>query len=817
MDQLFQDIRFASRLLRRAPASAAAAVLALALGIGATTAIFSVLDRVVLRPLPYAEPDRLTMVWDTNSGKGLTHERLSPVTFLDYRALEHVFEDAAGWWYPQVNLTETGQDPIRVNAIEASGNFFNVIGVQPILGGGFPPSTFFSRDRIAVISHRVWRERFDSDPAIVGRHVRLSDAPYTIVGVMPPGFNYPGATDVWQRLQWDFSQHSRGAHFVESLFRLKPGVTVAKANAELRAVTERLGRQYAATNGNWHAHAVPLAHEVEGFFRPALFVLFGAAAFLLLIACTNVASLLLARATAREREVAVRAAIGASRGRLVRQFLTESILLAAIGTVLGVALAIASVRALMAASSVRLPRLDAISAVHPVSVDSRILVFAAAVAAITALTFGVVPALLMARGDMQRPLKESGRGSDAAGARHRVRSGLVVAEVGLAVMLLVGTTLLARGFQRLVEQDPGFRPRHVMTVNLELPFRYGDFKKIADFYSQLLTSVRAQPGIDSAGLANFLPLDAAWRLPFFIDGRPRPAAADAPQAQHQSIDEDYFKVIGVPLVKGRFFDAHDTADSTGVVIVNEALARRQWPNEDPIGQRIAISTRYIGPLGTVLMPPATKYQIVGVVANVRNASLVQASEPAIYFTYRQFSFRGFNVVVHGHGDSAALLSVVRDSLKRLDPNLPLSQARALDQVIAEATDRPRALMLLMAVFATLALGLAALGIYSVLSYTINQRRQELSVRMALGAQPRDLLWLVVRQGLTLTVAGGALGAAGAFALGRTLSSLLYGVSAGDLGAFGAALLVAFVTAFVACWLPARRAAALDPLQGLRAG
>jgi predicted permease len=810
MDTLLQDVRFGWRLLRRTPGFTVSAVLALALGVGATTAIFTVLDRVVLRPLPYPDPDRLAMVWDTNGAKSLTHERLSPVTFLDYRALNQVFDDGAGWWYPQVNLTEAGRDPLRVNAIEASGNFFAIVGVQPMMGAGFPADAFYSRDTIAVISHRLWRERFGGDPGIIGKPISLSDAVYRVAGVMPAGFNYPNDTDVWQRLQWDFAQHSRGAHFVESLFRLKRDFGVEQANGELRALTARLGGEFAATNKDWSARAVPLAHEVQGYFRPALFALFGAAAFLLLITCTNVASLLLARATAREREVAVRAAIGASRGRLVRQFLTEAVILAAFGTTIGVALALVAVRALVAASPMPVPGMDG-----AVGIDPRVLGFAVAVAVLTAIAFGVVPAMLMARGDMQRPLKESGRSADGGGARRRARSLLVVAEVGLAVMLLVGAALLGRSFQRLVQQDPGFRPANVVTVNLDLPFSYRDFAKISDFYARLLAAVRARPGVTGAGLANFLPLDAAWRLNFLVDGRPRPAAAEAPIAQNQSVDEDYFKVIGVPLVKGRFFDDHDTVDAQGVVIINEALARREWPNDDPIGQRVTTSVRFIGPMGAVLMPPATKYQVIGVVADVRNASLSQPAEPAMYFTYRQFSFRGFNLAVRGKGDAAALVGAVRAAVLELDPKLPLSPAKTLDRVIADATDRPRALLLLMAVFAAIALGLAALGVYSVLSYAVNQRQQELSVRMALGAQPRDVLWLVVRQGLTLTLVGGLLGGAGAFALGRTLSSLLYGVSAGDVTAFSAAIALALVTALVACWLPARRAASLNPLEGLR--
>jgi putative ABC transport system permease protein len=807
MEALVQDIRFGIRLLRRSPAFTVAATLALGLGVGAITAIFTVLDRVVLRPLPYSEPDRLTMVWETNDGKGLTHEQLSPVNFGDYRGLAQVFDDAAAWWYPQVNLTETGREPMRVGAVEASANFFAVVGVQPVLGAGFPATPLYSRDRIAVISHRLWRQRFGAEHDIIGRPIVLSGSPYTVVGVMPDGFQFPHDTDVWQRLTWDLAQHSRGAHFMESLFRVKRGTTLDAANAELRALTLRLGREHAATNGDWGARAVPLANEVVGFFRPALFALLGAAAFLLVITCTNVASLLLARATVRAREVAVRAAIGASRGRLVRQFLTEGLLLACIGTTLGVAIAYASVLTLVAASPIRLPRMVG------VGIDAKVLVLACGLAALTSLAFGVVPVLLMARGDIQRPLREWGRGVHG-GRAGKARSALVVAEVGLAVMLLVGAALLARGFERLVRQDPGFAPEHVITVNLELPYSYADFKRMASFYDQLLGSIRAQPGVTGAGLANFLPLDAAWRLPFIVDSRTRPADADAPQAQHQSVDDDYFKVLGVPLVKGRFFDAHDTSDAPGVVLINEALARREWPNADPVGQRITTAVRFIGPMGAVLMPADTKYQIVGVVANLKNASLVRPSEPAIYFTFRQFSFRGFNLVIKGQGDAASLVADVRSSVQRLDPNLPLSPARTLDRVIGDATDRPRALMFLMGVFAAIALGLAALGIYSVLSFSVSLRRQELSVRMALGAQPRDILWLVVGQGLRLAVVGGAVGGAGAIVLGRTLSSLLYGVSPGDLAAFVVALALALSTAIVACWLPARRAAALDPLQGL---
>ena len=809
LERFLQDLRFGWRLLRRTPGFTVAAVLTLGLGTGVTTAVFSILDQVVLRPLPYAEPDRLTMLWETNGARSLLHERLSPVNFGDYRALTQVFDAASAWWYPQINLTEPGREPLRLRAVEASANFFQVIGVQPALGAGFPAEPLYDRDPVVVISHRLWRDRFGSDPSIVGSSIALSGVGHTVAGVMPQGFSFPGDTDVWQRLTWDMAQHSRGAHFMESLARLKRGTTLEAANAELAALTTRLGGEFKATNGDWSARAVPLAHEVAGFFRPALFALFGAAGFLLLLTCTNVASLLLARGTVRAREVAVRAAIGASRSRLVQQFLTESGILALLGTATGLAIAVGGVRLLAVFSPIEVPRLAA------AAVDQRVLGFAALIAGATAIACGVVPALMMARADVQTPLKEAGRGADGGRAR-RARSMLVAGEIGLAVMLLVGAALVARGFTRLVAEDPGFRLTNAVAVNVELPSTYKDFAAITDFYGRVIDRVRAHPGITASGATNFLPFEQAWRMRFVVNGRPRPVPGEEPLAQHQTVDEQYFQAVGVPLLKGRFFTDRDVARAPGVVLVNRALADREWPGEDPLGRSISITVGAVGPMGRVLMPPGTPYEVIGIVGNVKNGALAEPVEPALYFTHRQFPFTGMHIVVQGTLDRRSAVGAVRDAIREADPNLPTAEARSLQDVLSTQTERPRSLFMLMSVFATVALVLAAVGVYSVLSYAVTQRRIELSIRMALGARPADVVWLVVRQGLVLCAIGLFLGVAASLALGRTLSTFLNGISSADPAAFSAAAIVAIVVTVVACILPARRAVAADVSAGLRA-
>jgi predicted permease len=809
MDTLISDVRFAVRSLLRSPSFTITAVLALGLGIGSTAGVFSLLEAVVLRPLPFfREPSRLVAIWDTNREKGLAHEPISPVTFHDYRGLTTVFEDAAAWWRPQLNLADQTGDPIRVSAVEASENLFKVLGVQPALGRTFTiHPDLFGPEQEAVISHRLWQTRFGGDASVIGRVIRLNGFSYTVVGIMPPGFGYPGETDLWQQLQWNLHNHSRGAHFIESVARLKPGVTVERANRELAALSVELGRQFRATNAGWTPKAIELGRETAGVFRPGLFALFGASALLLLIACINVANLLLARASSRRREVALRSAIGASRRDLVRLFLTESVVLAVAGAMVGLVVAVLSVKALVIGSPVRIPRADAIG------IDAPVLVFATVVAAITALTFGLFPALVMSRAELHDALKDGTRGSGAQG--RAMRSALVVVEVALAVMLLAGAGLLVRSVTGMLRVNTGVDPAFVITANMQLPdAAYREWERVERFYASLVRGLSERSGIVAAGTTTFLPLDPGWRLPYLPVGSGPVPAGDEPTAQVHSADAGYFAAIRAPILRGRTFDSHDDAASLPVVIVNEALARRLWPNDDPIGKRIATTIRQIGPLARRIVP-GDEHQVVGVVRDIRNTSLRDEPEPAIYFPTSQFPARKINLVVRGRGDVAQLTAIIQEEVRRLDPTLPLGDVKPMSRVLAAVVDPPRFVMMLMSAFAVLALTLAAVGIYGMLSYAVSHRRREFGIRLALGARPSGVVGLILREGLTLVLAGCAIGVAAMFVAGRSLSGFLFQVKPWDAVTLGSVLAVVIGVATLACLVPGRRASAEDPAGALR--
>src|SRR4051812_35997987 len=802
------DVRFALRQLRRAPAFAAVAIATLGLGAGAATAIFSVIDTVLLRPLPFREPHQLVAIWEGNAVKALPKERLSPVNFMDYRGVQSSFADAAAWWRPEVNLTRPDSEPVRVSAIEVSGNLFDLLGVSPQLGPGFPQhGPFYSRDPLAVISNRLWHQRYAADPGIVGRRLDSKDGNYIIVGVMPAGFDFPADVDLWLRLTWDLTQHSRGAHFMEAVGRLKPGVTAEQASRELASVSARLAAANAATNRDWMARAVPLLDDMLGYYRPALFVLLGAVGLLLVTACLNVASLLLARATVRAREMAVRAALGASRMRLVRQVLIESLVLAAAGTVAGGLSALGLLRIAIAALPASVPRLA------QTTIDLRLLAFALAVVAGTAILFGVVPALVLSRTQASEALKDGTRTATSARGR-RWNRVLVVVEVALACTVLVASALLVRSVSRMIHAPTGVSSHGVVTGTLQLSSSgYPTWPNVDQFYASLLDAVRRQPGVESAGAATALPLDAGWRLPFDVDGRPAAREDERPIAQHVAITSGYFEALRAQLIAGRWLTDRDTASAEPVIVVNQTFARRAFPGEEAVGRRIVSTARYIGPLGRNLLE-AGPFRIVGVVADIHQAPLDQPDEPVIYHSARQFPFRAMTLVARG-GDEASVIAALRSGLRALDPSLPLSNVRTMDDRLLARTAAPRLLMFVLVAFAILTVTLAVIGVYGLLACLVNERRRELAIRLALGAQPVALARLVTTQGLGFWMGGFLLGLVPAHLAGGWLRGVLFETRRSDVGGMGRGSGFLLAAAAVACLAPARRAARVARSEGLK--
>jgi putative ABC transport system permease protein len=814
----------AVRHLRRTPTFAAVTVLVLGVGMGAATTVFTIVDAVVLRPLPFRDPDALVTLWDTNPGKAVTHDPISPVNFMDYRALP-VFSDAAAWWRPAVNLVDPGQDPVRVRTIEVSGNLFELLGVGPQVGPGFPAGgPLFSQERIAVISDRLWRTRYHGDPGLVGKSLLFNGAAYTVAGVMPPGFHYPGDVDVWWRLQWDMTQHSRAAHFMESVLRLAPGTTVAEARRASETLGQRLEGEFVDSNRGWVPRLVPLLDESLGYYRPALAVLLGAVALLLAIAVLNVASLLLTRALARAREMAVRVALGASSRHLMSQLLAESAVLSAAGALLGVALTAAALPVLRAVLPVSIPRLD------QAAVDGRVLAAALAVVVVTTLVFGVVPALWVLCRPAAGDLRQGDRGS-SRGAR-RLYSVLVAGEVALAGALLVASALLVRTVHELVRTPTGVDADQVLTVPVQLtataigatastPVREY-WTKIADTHTRLLDAVRSMPGVERAGGANFLPFGVGWRNPFAVEGQERPARQeDLPQAQLHTITEGYLEAMGVRVVDGRPFEPHDGVDARPVAIVNETLARRYLGGGRAVGRRLRLWATGIGPLGRNLMArgplghDGMVFEIVGVTADVANGPIGQPVEPALYFSGRQFPFGELFVAVKASSPAVARTAVA-GALRAVTPTEPMGLARTWADRFAGLSAEARVLMAVLVVFGGLAAVLAALGVYGLFSWSIDARTRELAIRMSLGARPAAVGGAVMRQA-ALLVAAGLLTALVVVRLAdAVLARVLYGVTAGDAAALVTASLVLGVAALGAVAPAARRAMRVDPAVGLRA-
>ena len=816
METLFQDLRYAFRMLLKRPGFTAVAVLALALGIGANSAIFSVVNGVVLRRLPYKDPDRLMMVWSRRpllqALAGSQEFPVSAADFTDWRDQNQVFEQIAAFHSQPFNITGAGE-PEFLGGVRASANLFSLLGVEAKLG-----RTFLAEEdqpgagRVVLISHGLWERRFGSDPQIIGQKLTLNDEPYTAVGVMPRGFQFPRKgempagyqfprqADLYTPLAWTPDQiGNRGRNFLAVIARLKPEVRVAQASADMDAIAQRLKQQYPQFNSNKEAFIVPLHQQVVGRVRTALLVLLGAVGFVLVIACANVANLLLARAASRQKEIAIRTALGASRSRVVRQLLTESVLLSLAGGTLGLLLSMWGVDLLLAISPANLPRVDAIS------VDGRVLGFTLAVSLLTGIIFGLVPAVQASKPDVNEALKEGGRASSVG--HNRFRSVLVVSEVALSLVLLIGAGLMIRSFVHLLNSSPGLNPENVLTLDVGLPrTKYSAPQQVA-FFQQVIERLRSLPGVQSAGAVYPLPLSGAEEgMGFGIEGRAALAPGEVYNAGPRWVSPDYFNVMGIPLLRGRELTERDGSDTPRVLVINEAMAARYFPDEDPIGKRVAFDQVNNAP---------NWREIVGVIGDVKHSALDSDPKPEMYFPFPQFPIFFMTFVVRTSGDPLNLVAAARSEVLAVEKNQPISNVHTMEELLSNSIAQRRFNMLLLSIFAGVALLLATVGIYGVMSYSVAQRTHELGVRMALGAQTSHVLALVVKQGMTLALAGVGIGLAAAFALTRILASLLYGVSATDPLTFSVIALLLASVALLACYLPARRATKVDPIVALR--
>ena len=810
MKNLSQDLRYAVRALRRSPAFTAVALATLALGIGANTAIFSVVNAVLLEPLPFPDSGRLVAFYQTLPARGVTTAGVSFPNYSDFASRSRSFEQLGAIRMHDYTLTGNGEPSLVVGGT-VTGNVFAMLRTRPLLGRGLAASDEApDAPPVAVLSERLWRERFGGDPAAVGRTVRLDERVFTIVGVMPAAFHSPPdkpPAELWASLVQDpvFGdlRQKRGGHYLTVVGRLRPDVSIGAAEAELATIAGGLARQYPKENQNWGVRLLPLAESLVAGVRTALWVLLGAVSLVFLIACVNVANLMLVRSSGRSRELAVRTALGAGRGRIARQLLTEALVLGLTGGALGVALALAGMKALRAWLPADLPRAS------EVAIDARVLFFSLLASLAATLVFGVGPALAAGRANLSAALREGSAGTGESGKRRRLRSLLIAGETAFSFVLLVGAALLIRSFLRLQEVPLGFRPDGVLTAGMSLPrAQYAKPEQWRGFYGSLVERLRSEPGVESAAAALPLPLaGGGLNFAFTIEGRAEESAgANDKTANYTSATTDYFRVMGVPVAAGRTFDERDAPGAPQVCVVSSAFAHRYFPGEDPIGKRLVFG----------FQEPVAR-EIVGVVGDVKRDGLALPSQPEMYVPFAQDPWwAAYAVVRTSGGDPARLSSAMRADVQAVDPTLPIESVAPMRSFIDDSVAQPRFRTTLLGLFGAAALLLAVLGIYGVISYSVGRRTREVGIRLALGAAPADVLRMVLAEGLAVVGLGLALGLVGAFLATRSLSSLLFEVSRLDAGSWAGVAALLLLAGLAASWLPARRATRVDPVSALRA-
>jgi putative ABC transport system permease protein len=812
MTNLAQDLKYALRVLRKSPGFTAAAILVLALGIGANTAIFSVVNAVLLRPLPFQDSSRLVQIWHVPPPKnfpGMTTFSVSAANYVDWQQQNHAFERMAIYSFSSFNFT-AGDQPEAIQGAGVSPDFFSTLRSQPILGRTFAPEEDQpGHSHVILLSHAIWKSHFAADQNIVGQNIALDGQSYTVVGVMGPDFRFPDWAKVWTPMAWtDAQRQVRGEHHYLVIGRLKPGVQLPQAQAEMNTISSRLQQQYPEDDKGWGAVLIPLREQIVGDVRPALLILLGAVAFVLLIACANVANLTLAKTFARRKEIAIRASLGASRGRVLQQVLAESVLLALAGGALGLLFAHAGTSIITNFLADSLPRSTEIG------LDGWVLAFTLVVSLLTGIAAGLVPALRLTKPDVNEALKQGGRtGSDSAGSR--IRSLLVVSEVALSLVLLIGAGLMIRSLSLLRSLNPGFDPSNVVTMTVVVPrTKFSSPLQQVQFFDSALTRVQALPGVDSAGVIDDLPLNGyGSHQPIAIEGRPVTQMSEQPEVDVRLISPGYTHALHVPLRRGREFNAADTADRQPVVLISETLAQRFWPNEDPIGKHVTMTFSFGKPR-----------EIIGIVGDVKQDGLdVSAPAATLYEPLSQLSVPSIgswgsfpmSLVVRATSRPTSLVTAVTNAIHEVDPQTPVVEVATMDEIMTNSVAQRRFNMLLFAAFAGLALLLAAVGIYSVLAYAVRRRGREIGIRMALGAQISDVLRMVVIEGMTPTLIGMVIGVAGALALGRVLSTLIYGVQATDPLTFVGVSAILAAVALLASLIPAYRATRVEPVKALR--